>query len=161
MKKHIQIGVAMVAMGFAMSAMAEGDQAIPEDSLGLSKVSVDDSPAPSVVKYKEPDVGTVNKRSVRSYPTAPPTIPHTIEGMLPITLDVNMCKDCHVQPKQIGKKIAKCMPVPAPASHYIDVKKGELNLGRWSCVQCHQPQADVPPIVESTFGQRAKTHKAK
>ncbi len=161
MKKHIQIGVAMVAMGFAMSTMAESDQAIQEDSLGLSKVSVDDSPAPPVIKYQEPGVGTVNKRSVRSYQTAPPMVPHSIEGMLPITLEANMCKDCHVQPERIGKKIAKGMPVPAPASHYIDVKKGEFNVGRWSCVQCHQPQADVPPIVESTFGPRAKHNKAK
>jgi cytochrome c-type protein NapB len=161
MRKRIQLGVALVAMGFAMTVTAVGDQAIPEDSMGLSKTSVNDSPAPPAFDYKEPDVGTVNTRAVRSYPIAPPMITHSIEGMLPITQDSNMCKDCHVQPDMVGKKAEAGMPIPAPASHYVDVKKGEFYMGRWNCVQCHRPQADVQPLVVNTFGQQGKALKAK
>jgi cytochrome c-type protein NapB len=161
MKKGLLMGAALAAMTCAMTVWAVGDQAIPEDSLGLSKDSVYDSPSPPAFDYTAPDVGTTNVRAVRSYPTAPPMIVHSIDGMLPITQENNMCKDCHVQPEMIGKKIEPGMPVPAPASHYVDVKKGDFYMGRWNCVQCHRPQADIKPIVVNTFGQQAKTVKVK
>jgi cytochrome c-type protein NapB len=71
--------------------------------------------------------------------------------MLPITRDSNLCKDCHVVPELIGTKLEPGIPIPAPASHYLDVKKGELYMGRWNCVQCHRPQAKVDVLVKSTF----------
>ncbi len=161
MKRGLLMGTALAAMTLAMTVWAVGDQPIPEDSMGLSKTSVNDSPAPPAFEYKEPDVGTFNTRAVRSYQTAPPMITHSIQDMLPITQDSNMCKDCHVQPEMIGKKVEAGMPIPAPASHYVDVKKGEFYMGRWNCVQCHRPQADVQPIVVNTFGQQGKASKAK
>lgn len=159
MKKSYLLGTLLAAMTLAAAVWAAGDQAIPDDSLGLSKGSVFDTPTPPAFDYKAPDVGTTNARAVRSYMTAPPMIVHSIEGMLPITQENNMCKDCHVQPDQIGKKIEPGMPIPVPASHYVDVKKGELYMGRWNCIQCHRPQADVKPIVVNTFGQTAKGKK--
>lgn len=159
MKKVTLMGTALAAMGLAMTVWAAGDQPIPDDSLGLSKTSVFATPSPPPFDYKEPDVGTVTTRAVRSYPTAPPMITHSIEGMLPITQENNMCKDCHVQPEEVGKKVAPGMPIPAPASHYVDLKKGEFYMGRWNCVQCHRPQADVKPIVVNTFGQKGKAGK--
>jgi cytochrome c-type protein NapB len=159
MKKGILTGAALASMTLALSAWGTGDQAIPDDSLGLSKTSVFDSPAPPAFDYKEPDVGTINTRAVRSYPTAPPMITHSIDGMLPITQENNMCKDCHVQPDMVGKKAEPGMPIPAPASHYVDVKKGEFYMGRWNCVQCHRPQADVKPLVANIFGQPGKAGK--
>jgi cytochrome c-type protein NapB len=137
-------------LALSLPAFAVEDQSIPEDSLGLSKTSVYDDPAPIVVNYGGGDPGT-NKRAVKSYNTAPPMITHTITDMVPITRDFNLCKDCHVQPDLLGQKIVKGMPIPAPVSHYVDVKKGQLYMGRWNCTQCHSKQAKVGVLVQSTF----------
>lgn len=159
MNKRMLIGAALAAMtcvASVASVWAAGDAPIPDSSLGLFKGSVDDNPAPPAFDYKAPDAGTTNDRAVRSYPTAPPMIVHSVEGMLPITRENNMCKACHVIPDLLGKPVAPGMPIPAPASHYADVKKGELYMGRWNCIQCHRPQADVKPPVGNTFGQPRK-----
>jgi len=137
-------------LALSLPAFAVEDQSIPEDSLGLSKTSVYDDPAPIIVNYGGGDVGT-NKRAVKSYNTAPPMITHTITDMVPITRDFNLCKDCHVQPDLLKQKITKGMPIPAPVSHYVNVKKGEMYMGRWNCIQCHRPQAKVDVLVQSTF----------
>lgn len=137
-------------LALSLPAFAVEDQSIPDDSLGLSKTSVYDDPSPAVVDYGGGDPGT-NKRAAKSYHTAPPMITHTIVDMVPITRDSNLCKDCHVQPDLLKQKIVKGMPIPAPATHYVNVKKGELYMGRWNCVQCHRPQAKVDVLVQSTF----------
>jgi len=159
MRKSTLFGAVLAAMTFTLSASAVQDQSIPEDELGLSKVSVYDTPEPATFEYGEQDAGTVGKRAVRSYNTAPPMITHTTKDMLPITRDSNLCKDCHVQPDLIGMKITPGVPVPAPVSHYADVKKGEFNMGRWTCTQCHRPQADVKLLVESVFDKKATRKK--
>ncbi len=137
-------------LALSLPAFAVEDQAISDDSLGLSKTSVYDDPSPIVVNYGGGDPGT-NKRAVKSYHTAPPMITHTIVDMVPITRDSNLCKDCHVQPDLLKQKIVQGMPIPAPATHYVNVKKGELYMGRWNCVSCHRPQAKVDVLVQSTF----------
>lgn len=137
-------------LALSLPAFAVQDQAIPEDSLGLSKTSVYDDPAPIIVNYGGGDPGT-NKRAAKSYNTAPPMITHTITDMLPITRDNNTCKACHVDASPLGQKLVKGMAIPAPASHYVDVKKGEMYMGRWNCIQCHRPQAKVDVLVQSTF----------
>jgi cytochrome c-type protein NapB len=138
-------------LAWSLSAFAVQDQTIPDDSLGLSKTSVFDVPdEPATADYSGGDPGS-NARALRSYNSAPPMITHSIKDMLPITRDSNLCKDCHVQPDLIGQKILPGMPIPVPANHYVDVKKGELYMGRWNCVQCHRPQAKVDVLVHSTF----------
>jgi cytochrome c-type protein NapB len=150
MRKRILFGAVMVAAGFSLSASAVQDVPIPDEDLGLSKTSVFDNPAPPIIEYKAGDPGT-NKLIVRSYDTAPPMISHTIKDMVPITRETNLCKDCHMQPELIGQKLAPGIPVPIPASHYVDVKKAELYMGRWNCTQCHRPQANAKLLVQSTF----------
>lgn len=142
---------ALLASLLSLSAFAVQDQSIPDDTLGLSKTSVFDVPDPEVTEYGNAEVGSVGKRAERSYMTAPPMIPHTIQDMVPIKQDFNLCKDCHVQPDLLKQKITKGMPVPAPVSHYVDVSKGQLYMGRWNCTQCHAPQAKVNVLVKSTF----------
>jgi cytochrome c-type protein NapB len=137
-------------LALSLPAFGVEDQSIPDDSLGLSKTSVYDVPDPDVVDYMGGDPGT-NKRSVKSYQSAPPMITHTINDMVPITRDFNLCKDCHVQPDLLKQKITVGMPIPAPVSHYTNVKKGDLHMARWNCVQCHRPQAKVDVLVQSTF----------
>jgi cytochrome c-type protein NapB len=153
-KMCVPLGVLLAAM--ALPAAAVEDQAIPDDALGLSKTSVYDVPDPAVFEYSTKDVGTVGKRAARSYNSAPPMIPHSIEGMVPITREANACKDCHAQPELIGQKLTQGVPVAVPASHYVDLKAGQLYLGRYNCTQCHAPQANVKLLVESTFDRKAK-----
>lgn len=145
---------ALLATLLSLPAVAVEDQAIPDDSIGLSKTSVYDVPDPAVFKYGGGDPGS-NKRIARSYDTAPPMIPHNTNGMVPIKRNSNLCKDCHVQPAMIGQKLEPGMPVPAPASHYVNVKKGQLYMGRWNCTQCHRPQAKVDVLVQNVFQKPA------
>lgn len=145
---------AVLASLLSLAAFAVQDVEIPDDSLGLSKTSVYDDPAPDVVVYAGGDPGT-NQLLDTSYHTAPPMIPHTTQDMVPIRQDFNLCKDCHVQPDLIGQKLEPGMPVPAPVSHYVNAKKGQLYMGRWNCTQCHRDQAEVDVLVQSTF-QKAK-----
>lgn len=151
MRKSVLLGLVLAAISFTVPVSAVQDQEIPDDSLGLSKTSVFDDPSPAIFEYGSADAGSIGKRSERSYMTAPPMIPHTIVDMVPITLEANLCRDCHVQPGLIGQKLTLGTPVPAPVSHYTDVKAGELYMGRWNCVQCHAPQAKVNVLVKSTF----------
>lgn len=155
MRKSVLIGAILAALAVTLPASAVEDQSIPDESLGLSKTSVYDIPDPAVVDWSAKDAGTVGKRAPRSYNAAPPMITHTTKDMLPITRESNLCKDCHVQPDLIGQKISQGMPVPAPASHYTDVKAGELYMGRWNCTQCHREQANVKVLVESVFDKKA------
>jgi cytochrome c-type protein NapB len=150
MRKTLLLSAVLASL-LSLSAYAVQDKAIPDDAIGLSKTSVLDTPDPEIVVYGSQDAGTVGKRSERSYLTAPPMIPHTTKDMVPITRDANLCKDCHVQPTLIGEKITKGMPVPAPESHYVNVKEGQLYMGRWNCIQCHAPQAKVKPLVNNVF----------
>ncbi|MBU1664855.1 MAG: nitrate reductase cytochrome c-type subunit [Gammaproteobacteria bacterium] len=149
MRKTLLLSAVLASL-LSLPAIAVQDQAISEDSLGLYNSSVYEVLDPAVTTYGGGDVGT-NKRAARSYNSAPPMITHSTQDMLPITRDSNLCKDCHVQFDMIGQKITKGMPIPAPVSHYVDAKKGELYMGRWNCTQCHRPQAKVDVLVKSTF----------
>ena len=151
----VSMGVAVVAAFLSLSAYAVQDQTVPEDSLGLYNFSVLEDRSPDAVEFKAGDPGT-NKRIAKSYYTAPPMVPHSTAGFVPVTREANLCKDCHFQPGMIGMKLEPGMPVPIPASHYVDVKKEELYMGRWVCTQCHREQADVKVLVNSTFGKAAK-----
>ncbi len=105
-----------------------------------------------VVKYHEtaPIPGQV-KPFEKSFVTAPPMIPHSIKGMVPITAKQNMCLNCHLpqNAKQLGI-------TPMPEDHFIDNfengKKVKRVAGsRWFCTTCHAPQANIPLAVENKF----------
>ncbi len=146
----VAIAAFVAACGSSPSKIAMAtDVQIADSQLGLSKTSVEDVPVPDVFTYSTTDPGT-NERAERSYMTAPPMITHSIQDMVPIHQDSNLCKDCHVQPDLIGKPVEKGMPIPAPRSHYV-ANTDDLYMGRWNCIQCHAPQANVKLLVESTF----------
>lgn len=145
-----QVLFAALVAGLVMTACSQAPVAqISDTELGLSKTSVYDVPVPDITTFVGGDPGT-NARLERSYDSAPPMITHSIQDMVPIRQDANLCKDCHVQPDLIGQPLEKGMPIPAPRSHYVENTK-DLFMGRWNCTQCHRPQADVKPLVESTF----------
>jgi len=128
--------------------------AIDETQLGLRKSSLEEETPPPPVEYIKAPPGQ-SKRFERAYQNAPPLIPHSVEGLLPITKDQNACLNCH------DPKVAKSMgATPLPPTHFIDfgklpegkiVKLENIDPARWNCVQCHVPQTNAKPLVENTF----------
>jgi cytochrome c-type protein NapB len=124
---------------------------VSDASLGLEKSPVTGVPVPKGFDYASKDPGD-GKVLPRPFGSAPPLIPHTVEGMLPITRADNGCMTCHAvdKPEPGG-------PVPIPASHYVDLRnaptvtRAEIAGSRFVCTACHVPQADVKPLVANGF----------
>jgi len=153
-----------------------GNKKVVDDvELGLRKSGLSGAVNIPEAKYDRPAPGAA-KRFARSYVNAPPLIPHSVDGLLPITAKNNACLGCHMP------DVAKSMgATPIPESHFTDfrpstkiengkiVKDGKavanatdvkiakfkklkkLNPARFNCSQCHVPQANVKPLVGNTF----------
>jgi len=153
-----------------------GNKKVVDDvELGLRKSGLNGAVNIPEAKYDRPAPGAA-KRFARSYVNAPPLIPHSVDGLLPITVKNNACLGCHMP------DVAKSMgATPIPESHFTDfrpstklvngkvVKDGKvvanatdikiakfkklkkLNPARYNCSQCHVPQANVKPLVGNTF----------
>ena len=101
---------------------------VDETVLGLRKTSLfsEDNVAPPEVKENRPAPGTA-PRFERAYVNAPPMIPHSVEGLLPITKDNNQCLGCHMP--DVAKGVGA---TPIPPSHFTNyrpetvLKNGEL-----------------------------------
>jgi len=145
---------------------------ISEESLGLRKVSLfgeDKDVAPRKTAYTTAYAGGSQKIN-RAFQDAPPMIPHDTTGMLPIKINDNQCKGCHMP------DVAPSMgATPIPPSHFtnfrpsssyaikaentsseklshISIKKEKHLVGaRFNCSQCHAPQSDTPLAVENNF----------
>jgi len=155
--------------------------AVSEKALGLRKVDLYDEDKAAGVKtdYNRPAPGSSTKFE-RAYKDAPPMIPHSVDGLLPITRENNQCLGCHLP------EVAKSMgATPIPATHFTNyrpltamndgyvVKDGEvlgydiqntsdiklakarksdtLYQGRFNCTQCHAPQSKTKTDVANTF----------
>lgn len=140
---------------FILSVGVQAAPPIKDASLGLSKTSVDDSPASEKFTYSTQFPGTSTVLP-RAYSGAPPQIPHNIESFLPVSAKNNACKMCHHNPAMIGKKV-KGQATAMPKSHYTDQRHApgkvstELVGARYVCTQCHVPQANVKPLVVNSF----------
>jgi cytochrome c-type protein NapB len=139
-------------LGSIGSACAAG--AIDPENMGLSKTSVFETPTPSAYDYNDTKPGR-NDWLPRAWEGAPPQIPHRIEEYLPVVAGDNQCLDCHDIPKYIGKPKNTDRSVknksPMSRAHYADASLETLDGARFNCTQCHVPQSDAPPLVESTF----------
>lgn len=87
----------------------------------------------------------------RAFENAPPLIPHDLEGLLPITTELNMCTTCHLP--EFAKDAGS---TPIPPSHFINLRtgedlKGKLDDTRYNCVQCHVPQSNAKPLIANEF----------
>jgi len=86
----------------------------------------EDGTTPPEVKFDAPAPGQ-SQRIARSYVNAPPLIPHSVEGLLPITQKNNQCLGCHMPDAAKGVGAT-----PIPPSHFTDYrpttvyKNGEL-----------------------------------
>ena len=124
---------------------------VSDATLGLEKSAVTGVPAPKSFPYESKDPGD-GKALPRAFDSAPPLIPHTVDGFLPITRADNACVTCHA--------VDKAEPggsVPIPASHYVDwrnaptVKRAEIAGSRYVCTACHVPQTDAKALVANGF----------
>ncbi len=91
---------------------------VDETTLGLRKTSLfqEDDVAPPKIKDDRPAPGT-SQRFERAYVNAPPMIPHSVEGLLPITKENNQCLGCHMP------DVAPSMgATPIPPSHFTDYR---------------------------------------
>jgi cytochrome c-type protein NapB len=147
---------------------------VSEESLGLRKtdlysenstegdLGVFDAPAPGQSEMIE-----------RSFENAPPLIPHTTEGFLPIKKDQNLCLSCHMpnvaeavkatsipkshfmnfrpQIKEKGGKIVAYQDNDKSNTVTIESLGDKLSNARYNCSQCHVPQADITVEVKNTF----------
>ncbi len=142
----------------------ESGKAITSEDLSYRKVPLTVNTAPPPIEYPKAPPGQA-KRFVRSYENAPPLIPHSIEGLVPITQKNNACLGCH------DPKVAKTVgATPLPPTHFIDffqlikgkvVKLNKLDPARWNCVQCHVPQANAKPLVQNTFKPEYRSPETK
>jgi len=132
---------------------------------------------PPAVAYHSAPPGA-SKRFKRAYQDAPPMIPHSTEGLLPITKNNNACLGCHMP------DVASSMgATPIPVSHFTNFrpktevvgdeilkngkvientsseklanvsiqKENKLYAGRFNCSQCHAPQATNTLVDENHF----------
>jgi len=102
---------------------------VTEEVLGLRKTDLYSEEADTTgvkTDYSRPAPGSSTKFE-RAYFNAPPMIPHSVDGLLPITQNNNQCLGCHMP------EVAKSMgATPLPISHFTNYrpttvyKDGEL-----------------------------------
>jgi len=166
----------LLLMGYAIAEKS----LISEKSLGLRKTSLynENKVVPNKTDYRKGMPGAT-KTIKRAYQDAPPMIPHSVEGLLPITANNNQCIACH------APEVAPSLnALPYPKSHMINFrpkttlakdgevqKNGEiikntssekqkyitiqelntLSKARFNCSQCHAPQSKTKLTVKNTF----------
>ncbi len=172
---NIALGIATAAAIFVAGCVSS-PQTVSEESLGLRKTDLYTEQATVADKtmYKDTVPGT-GVTIERAFENAPPMIPHSVDGMLPITIKDNQCTTCHLP------GIAESMnATPIPKSHFTDfrpethlskdgkiVKNGktventsdllvsnrkltDLAGARFNCSQCHAPQSEGQ-LVDNNF----------
>ncbi len=180
MKKFSKIALSIASVGLIVAGCAAtGGGDITPDSLSLRKAPVhDENIKIQKVNYIKAAPGQA-KTFERSYVNAPPLIPHSVQGLVPITKKNNACLGCHMP------EVAKSMhATPIPKSHFMNfrptevvakngklIKKGrivakvnggandvyatpthgKLYPGRYNCTQCHIAQSNAKPLVKNTF----------
>jgi cytochrome c-type protein NapB len=161
---------------------------VSEKSLGLRKTNLysENRRTQGVqADYNRPSPGS-STRFQRAFRDAPPMIPHSVEGLLPITKPNNQCLGCHLP--EVAPSVGS---TPIPITHFTNYrpttvlkngkvlkdgkvfkntsdikiakakKSGDLYKGRFNCTQCHAPQAKVKTDVANTFRPDFGNNKQK
>lgn len=143
----VALGIAMSGCGPAGPDSHTGAGEVQDVQFGLSRAPLASAPIGARYAYAGKDAGE-NARLPRAFTGAPPMIPHSTEGLLPITLESNTCVQCHGTPGP-----PRDDPPPAPPSHFVDrrgapaVSRKEVAGARWLCTSCHLPQTHAPLLV--------------
>lgn len=142
---------------------------IEENTLGLIDANVESEETNLKTKAmfydNTPGMGV---KFDRAFENAPPMIPHTTQGFLPIKAKNNICLSCHMPDKaeEVGA-------VPLPETHFtklrpdminnngilsmvppdkLTVKKMEdFNFAYFNCTQCHAGQTRVTIDIKNLF----------
>ena len=153
---------------------------VTEEALGLRKTNLYQESKETTgdkADFSRPAPGA-STRFERAFVNAPPMIPHSVEGLLPITITNNQCVNCHMPAVAPSMKAT-----PIPSSHFTNyrpttlmdgekvLKEGkemgpantsdvlvakaqkseQLNNSRFNCSQCHAPQSKGGTAVANTF----------
>ncbi|QKF82670.1 nitrate reductase cytochrome c-type subunit [Halarcobacter ebronensis] len=181
MKLVTKLGFGLAVTSFIVFiGCSQAQPTYSEESLGLRKVDLysESSVIPDKTEYNETAPSTGGKTLDRAFQDAPPMIPHSVDGMLPITVDNNQCVGCHAP--EVAPSLGA---LPYPQSHMINfrpdtslaadgkitkngkeidntssekladvsIKKlASLSGARFNCSQCHAPQSKGQ-LVENTF----------
>ena len=140
MKPSVSV-LALLLAGFAgMTGQASADaMAVPSAAAILETEA-----PPTMQRY------VIDKEEIpRNFEQQPPLVPHTTDTK-PITLRQNECMKCHT--KQPGEKKAQSKEMSK--THFIDRSGKKLSRpasNRYFCTQCHVPQINAKPLVDSSF----------
>ena len=161
MKKSVVLLItALFVLSGCMKTTSSSAQTVSEDEIGLRTVPLydeDDLELTKPLDYVGNEPGIENEKYARAFENAPPMIPHSVEGLLPITASNNMCTSCHLP--DVAEMVGA---VPVPISHLYDLRNdkdlgGELSHARFNCSQCHAPQAKRDPLVQNRFNAAWRT----
>ena len=156
-------------------------KSVSEEAMGLRKTDLysEDKTHGDKADYNRPSPGESTKFE-RAFKDAPPMIPHSVEGLLPITKMNNQCLGCHMP--EIAPSVGSTAIPPTHFTNYrphtvmkgdMVMKEGQIlgsNLsntsdivvadaelgntlyqGRFNCTQCHAPQSKMETSVANTF----------
>ncbi len=171
------VGFSFVLLALlAAGCGAANQKMIDETQLSYRNVPLTDEKdvAPPPVEFTKAAPGTA-QRFQRSYENAPPMIPHSVEGLLPITKDNNACLGCHLP--SVAKSVGA---TPISPTHFKDffaankeklqkfdgaskIHQGKDDIApqRFNCSQCHAPQANVKPLVANKFKPEFRNPETK
>lgn len=184
---NMALGLFAAATVFMVGCTAS--QTMSEESIGLRKTDLysENTTVGDKTEYINKAAGE-SQLIERAFENAPPMIPHTVDGMLPITINNNACTGCHTP------GVAESMnATPIPKSHFTNfrpdtslaadgkiTKEGksventsdfktvgkslnQLSGARFNCSQCHAPQsmATNAPANEFEADFRAEGHSKK
>lgn len=173
----------IVAAGFMLTGCMQSEASssaqapkvkpsIAEEQLGLRDIDLldENTVLPDETKYSQSYAGS-GKMYDRAFQDAPPMIPHSVEGLIPVTRDNNSCIGCH------APEVAPSMNATAlPESHFLNMRpkhtmgmagfskaidnlKNEVSIqkidklsgSRYNCTQCHAPQSEGDLVVDNLF----------
>ncbi len=146
------------AAAVTKTATAAGSPEQPEttaaagDGIRGSDLLASGSEELPVVASSAPAPGSA-ERLPRAYENAPPQIPHSIEGLVPITLGNNACLSCHLPgvAENVGATPMSPTHIQMDLFTKSEGKKVPVDPARYNCTQCHVPQANVQPPVANEF----------
>jgi len=140
-------GVATRSMQAPMPSAAP----VSDRDIGLRRTPLADDLAPPVYRYPEAAPGE-STRLPRAWDGAPPLVPHSLDGLIPITRDDNLCVSCHATGSTDPKD-----PPQVPKSHLTDYRRApdvvreSVAGARWNCTACHVMQTNAPALVGNTY----------
>lgn len=152
--KFLLVSTLLAAVAIA-GCQTTGGGPRDQASMGIGQDAIYNEAIPTAYAFPETKAGKADLIA-RSYHTAPPMVPHTIEEYLPITAEENECMDCHDWYDKIGDDYVKGKrKFPMPKSHYGGFAgkgiRDEVSGARYTCNQCHAAVSNAQPLVENTF----------